>query len=566
MGIKKVILGSIIGFTLLGSAVKVSAATTTVQVDNGVSPSSAYEQATGYAAQINPITPSNIEIGNSVTLGISPRTWVDRSQWRVPDDVTMTESMDVGEAWLRMQLLDSPYGDSGTIENIISINRSTYSCSSYSSNPNIVSVDVNGNNSMNPSVKVVGKQAGSAVITTSVSSTYVVEFQYSVLQNNGTFASKSAKANFSINDNLFTTIRVNNPKLTITEQPEYITQDGYKYIVNSTFSDLSYTKDFEWYVEDTTVASLEVGHTASASYCNVTGLRNGSTTLYCRSTDGQLLQIPLEVRIVAKKMSVSCTKNKLTKIGETAECSVTFTPEAPYDTHVEWSSSNPAAVSVDANGKITAGSFPYNEDVYITAKCGDLIASKKITTAIEITDFVFTTKTSRIVKGGTTYEKCKVTPFNIQSGNIASGITFKSSNTSVAKIDAKTGKLKAVNYGTATITATFDKYTVSKTITVIPKTADIIKSKSSRTKKQINFALRTVKGVSGYQIQISSKKSFVHPSTKSISASKLSKSKNVWKIKQANKVVYVRFRTYVTTKGGKKVYSNWSSIWKVSKI
>ena len=114
---------------------------------------------------------------------------------------------------------------------------------------------------------------------------------------------------------------------------------------------------------------------------------------------------------------------------------------------VEWSSSNPAVATVDANGVVKGVG---EGSARITAKCGDFQASSVIkvksgNAAVKVKKITGVPKKKTLKKGKKWTIKAKITPKN------AAKITFKSSNKKVAAVNAK-GKVTAKKKGKATIT------------------------------------------------------------------------------------------------------------------
>lgn len=152
----------------------------------------------------------------------------------------------------------------------------------------------------------------------------------------------------------------------------------------------------------------------------------------------------------------------------------------------------------------------------------------------------------------------------ISVSGAAGTLSFKSGNTSVATVNAKTGKITAKTPGTVKITVTaaattnYYKATKSITIKVIPKAASL----SSVKKKAKGFVAKwkKVSGITGYQLQYSTKSTF--SSKKTVTISKASTTLKTVKGLTAPKTYYVRIRTYKTV-NGKIYYSSWSKKVKV---
>ena len=89
-----------------------------------------------------------------------------------------------------------------------------------------------------------------------------------------------------------------------------------------------------------------------------------------------------------------------------------------------------------------------------------------------------------------------------------------------------------------------------------PKKTKIVKL--TKGKKRFTVKWKKVKGVKGYQIQYSRKKSFKKKGRKSVFVKKAKVTKKTVKKLKSGKRYYVRVRTYKVV-NGKRVYSKWSA-------
>ncbi len=144
-------------------------------------------------------------------------------------------------------------------------------------------------------------------------------------------------------------------------------------------------------------------------------------------------------------------------------------------------------------------------------------------------------------------------------------ITYSSNKKSVATVSSK-GKITAKAIGTAKITvkaagnSNYKSASKTLTIKVIPKATTLSSAKSSSSKK-LTVKWKKVSGVTGYQIQYSTSKTF-KSGNKTATVSGASKvSKTISKLKKG-KTYYVRVRTYKKV-SGTKYYSSWTSKKKV---
>lgn len=181
----------------------------------------------------------------------------------------------------------------------------------------------------------------------------------------------------------------------------------------------------------------------------------------------------------------------------------------------------------------------------VCAKCG--ATSKKITT-LHMASRVKLSKSSYTYNG-----KVKKPTVTVKDSK---GKTIAKSNYTV------TYSSGCKKVGTYKVTVKFKgkyKGTVTLTFKIIPRAASI--NKLTAKSKAIDVKLnRSLKQSTGYQIQYSTSPSFKNYTSKWIT-DYTKNSKTISGLK-AKTTYYVRVRTYKLV-GGKKVYSNWSSVKKV---
>lgn len=139
-------------------------------------------------------------------------------------------------------------------------------------------------------------------------------------------------------------------------------------------------------------------------------------------------------------------------------------------------------------------------------------------------------------------------------------VSFASSNSKVASVDPKTGKVKVKGPGIVkiTISASGDDAHAATTkvitIKVNPKKASI-KSAKSKDKKQLTISWKRDSQVSGYEIQYSTDKNFKNAKTVTVTKNKAT-SKSINKLKSGKKY-YIRVRSYKKF-GKEKLNGSWS--------
>ena len=151
-------------------------------------------------------------------------------------------------------------------------------------------------------------------------------------------------------------------------------------------------------------------------------------------------------------------------------------------------------------------------------------------------------------------------------------LSFKSSNTKVASVGKTTGKVTIKGIGKCTITvtaaatSTYNKRTVSVSLTVNPKQAALSSVKAVKGKKMTVKWKRDSKAT-GYRIEYSLKKNFKGAKKVVIKKNKTT-STSIKKL-TAGKKYYVRIRAYKTVKVNKKnvtLYGKWSKVKTSAKI
>ena len=147
--------------------------------------------------------------------------------------------------------------------------------------------------------------------------------------------------------------------------------------------------------------------------------------------------------------------------GDTVIFPLYYIPDNTTDDRTaEWSSSNPAAATVDQNGAVTAVGAG---DTTITAKVGAFTASTQVTADIPVTGVAISQTALTLNKGTSGQLSASCIPANTTE---VPYITWSSDNTKVAKVDAN-GKVTAVGPGRATITANHDLIGATCVVTVL---------------------------------------------------------------------------------------------------
>lgn len=196
-------------------------------------------------------------------------------------------------------------------------------------------------------------------------------------------------------------------------------------------------KTVTWSTSDAAIATVENG--------KVTAVKEGSATITAKAGEKTATcNVTVNGIPVA---SITLNKTKVTlHPGETDTLVATISPDNTSDQTITWTSSYPAAVTVDDNGKITA--FAVGAST-IHASCGGKSASCEVTVDPIPVESVTLNKTEMSLKEGESETlTATVKPDNATDKTV----TWSTSDASIAIVDAN-GKVTAIKEGTATITA-----------------------------------------------------------------------------------------------------------------
>ena len=145
-------------------------------------------------------------------------------------------------------------------------------------------------------------------------------------------------------------------------------------------------------------------------------------------------------------------------------------------------------------------------------------------------------------------------------------ISYKSSNTKVATVDSKTGKVTVKSIGSAYITISsskngvYNKATKKVLITVTPKSVSKVAAKLSKNKKA-KISWRKQTQITGYVVSYSTSKNFKN--AKNINVKGANKNSYTLSKLTSKKTYYIRVRAYKKV-NGKNIYGSWSSVKKIS--
>lgn len=220
-------------------------------------------------------------------------------------------------------------------------------------------------------------------------------------------------------------------------------------------------KTIAWSSSNPEVASVN-------SSGKVIAASKGTAVIRADSTDGSGKYVSCVVTVNnIQILNVYLDKSSLDlSEGDTATVTATIYPSNATTKTLKWTSSNTSVATVDSKGNVIAGATKGYAIITATATDGSgkfaecVVLSKP---KIHITGLTINYGTSLdLLVNDSTYLKATILPANATTQSV----TWASSNTSVATVDASTGLLKGLSLGEATITATADSKTASIKINV----------------------------------------------------------------------------------------------------
>ena len=219
---------------------------------------------------------------------------------------------------------------------------------------------------------------------------------------------------------------------------------------------------------------------ATVSSGKVTAVAEGTTTISA-SADGKSATCQVTVKSstppVVEVTSVTLDRHELSlKEGESTQLKATVKPDNATDKTVSWSTSNPAIVTVDKDGNVTAVA---EGSATVAAAHGNLSDACKITVTAQTVavSSVTLNKTSLALTEQETFQlTATVSPGNATDKTV----TWSSSNPAVATV-SDNGLVTAKAEGSASITAKAGEKTATCTVTVAKKIISVLSITLNKT-------------------------------------------------------------------------------------
>lgn len=247
-------------------------------------------------------------------------------------------------------------------------------------------------------------------------------------------------------------------------------------LISSVVGQKPSNEEVTWETSDSKVAVVD-------NEGRITGIAGGLATIIVRA-DGGDITATCEVTVLqsVQRIDISQTTMSL-NVGEEGVLEASVYPSTASKQTVSWSSDNSSVVSVTQDGVVRAKKV--GDPVVITAKIvdGERTITKTCIVYVEVpVRAIFLSPPSKMMRKGDT---CKFVKTIYPSSATNAHVTFASTNTNVAKVDAS-GLVTAVGGGSCFITATTmnSNLVTSAYIVVNEKVSSVKLNKKSITLKR----------------------------------------------------------------------------------
>lgn len=232
-------------------------------------------------------------------------------------------------------------------------------------------------------------------------------------------------------------------------------------------------KSLEWSSTNTDVASVNENG-------KVTALKQGSTTIYAKTTDGSNITANCEVKVfkTVSGISLNITSASLAE-GQTIQLTATVSPETADNKNLIWESSNENIAIVSDNGLVTAKSQG-ETTIIVKSTDGSNVSTTCNIKVLKLVNSIVLDRTSATLSEGERVQLNAIVAPELADNKT---LTWSSSNKSVAAVD-QSGLVTAIAKGTAVITvSSTDGSNISSfcSITVRKLVSDITLNETSAT-------------------------------------------------------------------------------------
>lgn len=197
----------------------------------------------------------------------------------------------------------------------------------------------------------------------------------------------------------------------------------------------------------------------------VTAVGGGTAVITVASKDNAAIKAECTITVTMGVSGVSLNAASASMYtGESKTLTATVAPSDATNKNVTWSSSNTAVATVSSKGVVKAIKSG-TAVITVTTVSGAKTATCKITVKAHVSGVSVSPEEAVLYVGDTKALTAAVTPADADN----KAVTWKSSNTSVATVDAK-GVVKAIKNGTAVITVTTSDSSKTDTCKITVKT------------------------------------------------------------------------------------------------
>lgn len=219
--------------------------------------------------------------------------------------------------------------------------------------------------------------------------------------------------------------------------------------------------EFEFQMDDPSIAEITAkqvnGNKASVT---IKAKKNGNTALYIiHGGLAETCDVTVNTDIAVSSVKLNKTSLTFKKKGEQEKLTASIQPASATNQGVVWSSDNPKAVTVDANGTVTAVG-PGTATITVTTKDGNKTASCQVTADITIPIESIKLNVGEVTLGR--YGASETLHAAVYPAGAKGTLVWTSSNEQIATVDQQ-GKVTAVSTGNAVITVSTEDGSVSAT-------------------------------------------------------------------------------------------------------